>query len=86
MITAQSCDMPTVTQEASCPFTCIYEDEDDFVSQLMGNLLKGEVPYSMDDDGHQMWIDFVCGGDAARVFGGDHAESASPTDPSFWPV
>ena len=34
-----------------------------------------------------MWekfTDFVCSGDGARIFVGDHLEAASPADPSFW--
>jgi hypothetical protein len=32
------------------------------------------------------WKSFVCDGDAAKIFVGDHVESASPADPSFWPI
>ena len=30
--------------------------------------------------------DFICEGDGYRVFFGDHLESASAADPSFWPI
>ena len=30
--------------------------------------------------------DFVCYGDAYKIFVGDHLESASTADPSFWPI
>lgn len=33
-----------------------------------------------------MWREFVCNGDGAKIFVGDHVESASPADPSFWPI
>jgi hypothetical protein len=32
----------------------------------------------------EAWIDFMCNGDAGKVFTGDHLESASTADPSFW--
>jgi hypothetical protein len=32
------------------------------------------------------WVDFVCQGNAFKIFGGDHFESASPADPSFCPI
>lgn len=91
LIEPRECDLVGDVQSASCPFQCIYEstDDDDPLSglklQLM-KLLKGEVPSDISDDGKTAWGDFVCGGNASRVFGGDHAESASPSDPSFWPI
>ena len=33
-----------------------------------------------------VWVDFVCEGDGYKIFGGDHLESASAADPSFWPI
>lgn len=32
------------------------------------------------------WLDFLCDGDAGAVFTGDHLESASAADPSFWVI
>jgi hypothetical protein len=32
------------------------------------------------------WVSFVCDGEGYKVFGGDHLESASAADPSFWPI
>jgi Common central domain of tyrosinase len=40
----------------------------------------------MPDEGWVAWKDFICTGDGYKVFGGDHLESASPADPSFWPI
>ena len=40
----------------------------------------------MPDEGWKAWKEFICGGDGSKVFGGDHLESASPADPSFWPI
>ena len=35
---------------------------------------------------YNLFRDFICDGDGAKVFAGDHTESASPADPSFWPI
>jgi hypothetical protein len=40
----------------------------------------------MAPEGWIAWKDFICTGDGYKVFGGDHLESASPADPSFWPI
>jgi hypothetical protein len=40
----------------------------------------------MPDEGWDAWVDFICGGYGSKIFGGDHLESASPADPSFWPI
>jgi hypothetical protein len=39
------------------------------------------------DGAEDAWLNFICdGGDAGAVFTGDHLESASPADPSFWVI
>lgn len=38
----------------------------------------------MPEEGWTAFKDFICTGDAYKIFGGDHLESASPADPSFW--
>ena len=39
------------------------------------------------DDAVDVWSEFLCnGGPGGHIFPGDHLESASPTDPSFWVV
>jgi len=40
----------------------------------------------MSQDGWLAWKEFICSGDGYKSFGGDHLESASPADPSFWPI
>jgi len=44
--------------------------------------LKGD----MTNDDYSSLRDFICEGDASRIFVGDHLESASPSDPSFWSI
>jgi len=44
------------------------------------------VRAGMTDDDWGQFRDFICSGDGGLVFVGDHLESASPSDPSFWPI
>ena len=50
-----------------------YFEENPFVASVT----KGEID-------KKTWIDFVCHGDGYRIFSGEHVESASAADPSFW--
>jgi len=73
---------------------CNYECNDDRMAvlslMLKHSILNSDyecVPVDdMPDEGWDAWIDFICEGDGSKVFGGDHLESASPADPSFWPI
>lgn len=40
----------------------------------------------LSDEQWDVMKDFVCTGDGYKIFVGDHLESASPSDPSFWPI
>ena len=45
--------------------------------------------FDSDVMGNSGWVefrDFVCNGDATATFFGDNRESASCSDPSFWPI
>lgn len=60
------------------------------------------VPITMSEHGWTAWKDFICTetigsvdvdsvsstglGKGYKIFGGDHLESSSPQDPSFWPI
>lgn len=82
----KGCSLPENTNDAFCPFTCTAGTEEDLKTSLFNKLVESAVPEDMTIDQQNKWVEFVCGGDAARVFAGDHAESASPSDPSFWPM
>jgi len=72
----------------NCGFTCNPDDADRMLFDLT-KILNSDydcVPTDMDDAGWYAWRDFICTGDGFKVFGGDHLESASPADPSFWPI
>ena len=78
-----SCEVPDDVQDAFCPFSCNY---DGLALNLLKNIIADQVPGDMSDEGVDAWLSFLCGGDGSRVFSGDHLESASPSDPSFWPM
>ena len=83
---SKGCAIPETANDAFCPFTCPEGSEEGIKTSLFNKLVKNEVPEDMTAEQEQQWVDFICGGDAARVFAGDHSESASPSDPSFWPM
>lgn len=72
--------------DSFCALECEPGQDYAIKSLLLTNLVNKRVPSDLDSDQEQAWVDFVCGGNAAKVFSGDHAESASPSDPSFWPM
>jgi len=71
----------------TCEFTCNDALENDMLTALSETMsLKDYVPESLTSDDWKTWRDFICTGKAHKVFVGDHLESASPADPSFWPI
>lgn len=71
-----------------CGFECDPTRTKDLVFALK-NILNSDntcVPSDMPNEGWIAWKDFVCDGDGYKIFGGDHLESASAADPSFWPI
>lgn len=80
---SSSCEVPADPQTGFCSYQCDY---DGLSLELIHSILKGKIPDDISGEGVQAWVDFVCGGEGSRVFSGDHLESASPGDPSFWPM
>lgn len=77
--------------DMNCVYECNADREDVLVMMLQHSILNSEyecVPaYGvMPDEGWDAWVNFICGGYGSKIFGGDHLESASPADPSFWPI
>ena len=72
-------------QSSECGFTLNDEMEADFMFNLKTKL-TGNVPTTMTETGWNAWKDFICGGNGGKIFSGDHLESASPADPSFWVI
>lgn len=69
-----------------CGFTCNSDTYDDMPSKMKLTVNNAYMPKDMDMEKWGKWRDFVCSGNGFRVFVGDQLESASPSDPSFWPI
>jgi len=68
-----------------CPYVCNSERLDTLsirLSSVIGSRYVGTL--SLEQWGE--WRDFICYGNGHKIFVGDHVESASPADPSFWPI
>lgn len=71
----------------TCAFTCDDDKADQMLTLLKSTITLNEfVPSDLTSNQWEQWRDFICTGDAYKVFVGDHLESASPSDPSFWPI
>jgi hypothetical protein len=71
-------------QSSECGFTCGSDTTD--MKFNLKNKISGYVPSDISEDGWSAWVDFICTGNAHKIFSGDHLESASPADPSFWVI
>lgn len=70
-----------------CAFECDDTLAADHIDMMKNTLSLGSyVPANATDDDWNEWRDFICTGDGWRIFVGDHLESASPADPTFWPI
>jgi len=73
--------------DTTCGFECSKSDKDDMITFLQESIsIADYLDPEINDDGWEQVRDFWCTGDAWRIFVGDHLESASPKDPSFWPI
>ena len=71
-----------------CGFECNSDYSDKMLFDL-SKILNSDydcVPETLTTQQWNTWKDFICVGDGYKIFGGDHLESASPADPSFWPI
>jgi hypothetical protein len=70
--------------------SCNYECNSHSTEAMMSNLkvkVFNHVPQNMTEDDWSIWKDFLCESkDGGKVYPGDHLESASPADPSFWVI
>jgi len=73
-------------EDIDCGFTCVDENYAMMGVQMKKTINGAYVPGDLGKDEWDQWRDFVCDGDGFRVFVGDQLESASPSDPAFWPI
>lgn len=70
--------------DSSCGFEC--NDPDDlFITDIMTKF-AASVPENMTRQDWETWKEFICDGDGQRIVFGEHLESSSTSDPSFWPI
>lgn len=81
----KDCELKIENPELStCGFECNAEELPTLQRSIKLYFAKWA---NVDQDGFEdYWTDFICGGDGGRIFPGDHLESASPADPSFWVI
>jgi hypothetical protein len=83
---AETCTYKTLTQEGlDCPVTCNADKYDTFHIRLK-SVISSKYVGTLSQEKWMKWRDFICEGDGTKIFVGDHVESASPVDPSFWPI
>jgi len=77
-------------EHQNCGFECVPSMMNILLLQLQRSVLNSDYTCvdveNMPQEGWIAWKDFICEGDGFKIFGGDHLESASPADPSFWPI
>ena len=79
------------TDTSTCVYVCNDARKSTLLEMLQHSIMNSGMeaipPYGeMPDEGWDAWTDFICGGDGSKIYAGDHLESASPADPSFWPI
>lgn len=72
-------------QTSSCSYIC-NEDTTQVLAEDLKTKLAAHIPSDLDEEDMGVWTDFICSGDGSKIFAGDHLESASPADPSFWVI
>ena len=67
--------------ESLCPFVCTSAGRDHYYS-LFRHVMSDNI-YADKEYAEDVWYDFICH-EGSKIFTGDHLESASPSDPTFW--
>lgn len=77
---------PVLLEDSRCGFNCknTLEARENITSFLFPRILEN-ANITM-PDARSIWMSFICGGDGGAIFTGDHLESSSAADPSFWVI
>jgi hypothetical protein len=79
----QSDEVGTIAS-VDCGYQC--NDEDGNFHLILAGSVGTKHTGTLSNKQKLQLAEFVCEGDAYRILLGDHIESASPADPSFWPI
>lgn len=83
----EDCTADSMQQDdIDCGFTCNNATYSAMLQGLSETIGAQYVRAGMVESDWGEFRDFICTGDGGKVFVGDHLESASPSDPSFWPI
>lgn len=74
------------TDNSECGFTCKSEKKTALYNVVVNSVGSSGVNTS-NPGSEDTWYNFICdGGNGGKMYPGDHLESASPSDPSFWVI
>lgn len=79
-------DFDSNPNNIQCGYECDSSQNANTTAAIKELLSRGFVPDTLTDDDWETWREFVCTGDGYKIIVGTHMESASSSDPSFWPV
>ena len=74
------------SNELSCAYECNDDQADTFIDALKDKFSKSKYLSSESDENYAVMKSFICTGNGYKIIVGAHQESASASDPSFWPV
>jgi hypothetical protein len=83
------CVVEDTLEESTCGYECSTDAYEPMVLNLknkINNFVSSQMQESSSNPGWTAWKDFICTGNGHKMFSGDHLESASPADPSFWVI
>jgi len=72
--------------DIDCSFTCNAEKYDSLLTEIKFLVSASYLNSGMKTSDWEKIRDFLCEGDGYKIFVGDHLESASAFDPSFWSI
>lgn len=81
----RNCNISDPLQASFCGYECVEENLDEMITFLFPQIST----YLNDQNiakASDAFKEFICQGDMGYIFTGDHLESASPGDPSFWVI
>lgn len=91
LLPQDKCTLDADGDASTCVYVCNEDRKSTLLEMLQHSIMNSGMeaipPYGeMPDEGWDAWTEFICGGDGSKIYAGDHLESASPADPSFWPI
>jgi hypothetical protein len=85
IIPRNNCAIAEPIEDSFCGYDCPSSTKSDLMDFVLPqiSLLGADTDKENTRD---VWLAFICGGDGGKIFVGDHLESSSAEDPSFWVI